>query len=200
MANFNTRLVALASKHKLVQAETALLFNISETSVHRYTHGAVPSPRKLDALEARLTQLEKQRDIKKTPQVRGVKAEPKTLSRAFMKARLYANMSVDTASDILGCSYEDLSNFESGIRTWLDNKDIEAFINVYGKPSAAATATSTAVQVNRTLRTDTTALVHELAAMQQLDLDRTLKVVLQFLQFSLSEGTDFSEIASAFSE
>jgi hypothetical protein len=154
--------------------------------------------------------LEKQKDIKKTPQGRGVtkKSEPETLtlSRAFIKARVYANMSVDTASDILGCSYEDLSNFESGMRTWLDNKDIEAFINVYGKPAAAATSkavatnTSTTVPVNRTLRDNTTQLVYELAAIQQLDLDKTLQVVLQFLGFSISEGVDFDAVLSAFDD
>lgn len=195
--SLSKRMRALMTKHKLVEIDMALLLDVSKTSVHRWLHDAAPNHALYLRMTARLNDLEKL-DVIKAPRkavrhiaTRGV-AATQTVRDKFIQARAYANMTQTAAAEILKCSQVELSRFERGVHTWLDNKDIEAFIAVYGKQ---ATKSDSEI-VGEALKAEVIEIITDLAGVLHIDSDKSLKLIHQFLEFGISEGMDFNAIAA----
>lgn len=191
----STRLDALMALHKLSEWDMALLLKISKTSVHRYRHGTVPTGKQWSVVDTQLAFLETRTDIPK-PTANSIRAKyvapDRTQRDKFIHARNFSSLSQDDAAKILGCSQNDVSRFERGIGTWLKDKDIDAFIEVYSKPAVKHEGVD--------LKSEVTGIVHDLANIKLMDADKCVRLVLQFLEFGLSEGFDFNEVVRAFNE
>jgi len=189
----STRLSAIMKLHKLSELDLALLLKISKTSVHRYRHGTVPTGKQWSVVDTQLSFLETRTTIPK-PTADSIRAKyvapDRTQRDKFIHARNFAALSQEEAAKILGCSQGDVSRFERGIGTWVASKDIDAFIEVYSKPNVKREGSE--------LKSEVTSIVHDLAGITLLDPDKSTRLVLQFLEFGISEGFDFNEVVKAF--
>jgi len=189
----STRLSALMKLHKLSEWDMALLLEISKTSVHRYRHGTVPTGKQWSLVDTQLSFLETRTTIPK-PTADSIRAKyvapDRTQRDKFIHARSFSSLSQDDAAKILGCAQGDVSRFERGIGTGVASKDIDAFIEVYSKPIVK--------REGAVLKSEVTSIVHDLASIKLLDPDKSMRLVLQFLEFGISEGFDFNEVVRAF--